>query len=286
MDLPNLKKKRISILGCGWLGFPLAKRILDKDISTLVKGSTTSFDKIEKLKESGIESYLINLNPSYELDSESITNFLDSDLLIIAIPPGIRRNPENFHISQINKLLPYIKQSPLQEIIYISSTSVYPDLNRIVTEKDVTAPGDAASKELVATENTITESVLDANVTIVRFGGLLGYDRIPGKYVKGKKDLTTQETPVNYIHRDDAIEALIAIISGEAPNQTFNIVAPIHSKRGEVYTKTCLEFNWPPPTYLVTEKLENYKIVSPQKFQSWYNFKFIYPDPLHFYYKL
>ena len=38
---------KISILGCGWLGLPLAKAIVENGFS--VKGSTTSSEKIATL---------------------------------------------------------------------------------------------------------------------------------------------------------------------------------------------------------------------------------------------
>ena len=40
-------KQRISILGCGWLGLPLAKELLDRSFE--VKGSTTSSNKLDQL---------------------------------------------------------------------------------------------------------------------------------------------------------------------------------------------------------------------------------------------
>ncbi len=286
MDHSKLDKKSISILGCGWLGLPLAQRIIQDDISTHVKGSTTTPEKIQKLEANGISAFLIQLDPDIEIDADQMKDFLKSDLLIVDIPPGLRRNSKGFHIAQIEKLLPFLQESPVKTIIYISSTSVYPNLNRIVYEEDVTTPDQADSDELVVAENLFLKLIPEKNITIVRFGGLLGYDRVPGKYVQGKKDLTTKDTPVNYIHRDDAIRAIIEIIINEPQDETFNIVAPIHSKRGDVYLKTCLQFGWQPPTFTKNSTLESFKIISSKKFQDHYNFDFKYPDPINFYYEL
>jgi 3-hydroxyisobutyrate dehydrogenase-like beta-hydroxyacid dehydrogenase len=51
--------KQISILGCGWLGSPLAKSLLEKGFS--VNGSTTSLEKITVLEKAGISAFQINL---------------------------------------------------------------------------------------------------------------------------------------------------------------------------------------------------------------------------------
>jgi 3-hydroxyisobutyrate dehydrogenase-like beta-hydroxyacid dehydrogenase len=46
--------KKISILGCGWLGFPLAKALLEK---VPHQWSTTSPDKISILEKAGIHPF-------------------------------------------------------------------------------------------------------------------------------------------------------------------------------------------------------------------------------------
>ncbi len=50
---------QISILGCGWLGVPLAESLIKKGFS--IKGSTTSEEKIEILTKKGIEAFLISI---------------------------------------------------------------------------------------------------------------------------------------------------------------------------------------------------------------------------------
>ena len=88
---------KISILGCGWLGLPLGKFLVEK--GHVVKGSTTSEDKISLLASVGIEPFLIKFSPQMETmqssdyrlttlnDDNSISQFLDSEVLIICIPP-------------------------------------------------------------------------------------------------------------------------------------------------------------------------------------------------------
>jgi 3-hydroxyisobutyrate dehydrogenase-like beta-hydroxyacid dehydrogenase len=51
---------QISILGCGWLGLPLAKALLENGFA--VKGSTTSQEKLSVLENSGIQPFLIALS--------------------------------------------------------------------------------------------------------------------------------------------------------------------------------------------------------------------------------
>ena len=281
----KIGKKRISILGCGWLGFPLAQRLLSDDISLKVKGSTTSADKIEKFKASGIEGFLFNLNPEISGNDDEIKSFFDCDTLIISIPPRLSKNEPDFHPRQIQSVIEHIKNSPVKEILYISSTSIYPDLNRVVVESDVVSPEQSPSPAMVEAENLLINLREERNVSILRHGGLLGYNRIPGKYVKGQKDLTTGSIPVNYIHRDDSVEIITTILKKGVVNETFNIVAPLHPIRKEIYIKSCAQFGWEAPTFQEPENRPEFKIISADKLNSFYEYDFKFPDPLQFYYE-
>ncbi|PSQ80339.1 MAG: NAD(P)-dependent oxidoreductase, partial [Bacteroidetes bacterium QS_1_63_11] len=42
----------VSVLGCGWMGRPLANALVDCDVS--VRGSTTTPEKVETLRQEGI----------------------------------------------------------------------------------------------------------------------------------------------------------------------------------------------------------------------------------------
>ncbi len=72
---------KISILGCGWLGFPLAKALIENDFS--VKGSTTSTDKIGLLENAGIAPFLIELGEN-EING-NIDEFLEKSQVLIIL---------------------------------------------------------------------------------------------------------------------------------------------------------------------------------------------------------
>gem|GEM_PF-4555050 len=52
----SLSKPTISIIGCGWLGLPLAEFLVQKGY--LIKGSTTREEKLDQLKSKGIQPFL------------------------------------------------------------------------------------------------------------------------------------------------------------------------------------------------------------------------------------
>ncbi len=271
----------VSILGCGWLGLPLAARIRRESPAVKVRGSTTTPGKLEQLSAAGIEAYLIRLAPGIAGEAPG---FFDSDGLVVNFPPRLAKTAPGFYLSQIRALTERIRLGRTEHIVFVSSTSVYPGLSRQVCETDVVLPGASASPLLVEAEQLMQALRPERTVTVLRLGGLMGYERIPGKYVRGQKDLSSGRLPVNYIHRDDAAGILVSMLDKGLVNDTFNGVAPLHPARREVYEASCRLFGWEPPTYAEPPVPPGFKIVCSDKLRAVYGYDFKYPDPLGFHY--
>ncbi|MVM33329.1 SDR family NAD(P)-dependent oxidoreductase [Spirosoma sp. HMF4905] len=274
-----MQNKSISIIGLGWLGLPLAKKIQIEGFR--VKGSTTSTEKTISLQQDGIDAYRLQLIPE---PIGNLTALLQVDTLIINIPPKAGKQGDDFHPEQISHLAEAIRQSSIRHIIYVSSTSIYPELNRVVVEDDVVEPHQSAAPGLVKAEQLILNLAPDRLVTILRCGGLLGYDRMPGKYVAGRT-VNTGSVPVNYLHRDDAVGILIHLIQRQISGK-FNAVSPQHPIREAIYRKNCADFGYELPTFVTPSEPIPYKVIGIEKLMLATNYQFLYPDPLAFYYKL
>ncbi len=274
-----MSAKAISIIGCGWLGLPLAQRLLTEGY--VLKGSTTSTEKVLTLNQIGIEGYTLQLVPNPVGNFEAL---LQADTLIIDISPKAGKMGDDFHPKQIEYLTAALKQSTVRHVIYVSSTSVYPELNRVVVENDVINAEQSAAPSLAKAEQLVQTLSDEKAVTILRYGGLMGYDRIPGKYVAGKI-IDSGNVPVNYIHRDDAVAVLVALIK-QGIAGTYNAVAPEHPTREAVYRKSCADFGYDLPAFTKSETSVAYKIVSPAKLIEATNYAFKYANPLQFYYEL
>lgn len=263
----------ISILGCGWLGLPLGKYLVENGHS--VKGSTTSESKLALLSETGIEPFLLKFSP--QIEGNNINHFLNSEILIICIPPRAGKYGDDFHVQQIESLLEYLPSSKVKSIIYTSSTSVYPDLNREVNEEDEVVENHA----LIKVENLLKS--VPKNVAILRCGGLMGGERIPAKYFAGKT-INTGKIPVNYVHQEDVIHIITMILEQGFWNETFNVVSPIHPIREEIYLKNCEELGFKKPIFEEPSEEIPFKIISSQKLIQRTGYKFIYDNPLNFEY--
>ena len=267
---------KISVLGCGWLGFPLAQRLLSHHDE--INGSTTTQKKISLLRQNGINPYLINLPDS--LSDTSVENFWNSDLYIINIPPGRKnKNVENDFPEVIDQILRKGKVNSVSWIIFASSTSVYNNLSGVTTEDDA-APGKASSatgEALLSSEKLIRGSGI--NYTILRLGGLYGYGRHPVKYLSGKKRLNGASKAVNLIHQVDCVNIIEEVITQKKKNEIYNLVSDGHPPRKELYQSAAEHFGLPLPEFLPNED-KNYKIVSNKKIKQDLQYRFIYPNPM------
>ena len=263
----------VSILGCGWLGLPLAEHLVKSGYK--VKGSTRTTEDLPILKSKGIESYLIVLDPDLKADNPD--SFFDSEVLIINFPPERRDDIVSYHDLQIKSLIDQVIISPISKVLFVSSTSVYPDLNRIVTEEDVEPPTKNSGKALLMAEDLLNQCD-EFNTTVLRFSGLIGYDRKPGRFLAGKKGVQNGDAPVNLIHRDDCINIIENIIENEIWNETLNACADMHPKRKDYYIHAASELGLDPPIFLESNNF-SYKIVSSEKLKRKLGYIYKYPNP-------
>ena len=249
---------QISILGCGWLGLPLAKALLKKGF--LVKGSTTSMEKIPLIKTAGIEPFIIQLEE--KKISDSITDFLaNSQILIIDIPPKLRGNSSENFVAKIATLIPFIENSTIEKVLFVSSTSVYGEDNGLVTDETPLNPDTEGGRQLA-----IVESLLQKNsrfeTTILRFGGLIGEDRNPVRFLSGRENIENPNAPINLIHQDDCIGIIEKIIVLNSWNKTYNAVAPFHPTRKEYYTQKAADLNLALPKFVPSNTMAGKTILS------------------------
>jgi nucleoside-diphosphate-sugar epimerase len=249
--------KTISIFGCGWLGFPLAQSFVNKGF--LVKGTTTSEEKIKVLKSTNIQPFIFNLE---ELPN-NILDFLNSDILIVNIPS---KNVEGF-----KNLISFIEKSSIQKVLFVSSTSVFESAEEIITEATILKECPLKDIEELFQQNTHFKT------TILRFSGLLGYHRKPGNWFKNGKVIPNPEGVVNMIHQDDCISIIEKIVAKNCWNTIFNASADTHPKRRDFYTKAFAEVGRTPPIFNENDK-KSIKIIGNEKLKKTLNFKFKYPN--------
>jgi nucleoside-diphosphate-sugar epimerase len=240
-------KQKICVIGCGWLGFPLAKSLVKKGHS--VKGSTRSPEKVNSLTSNQIEGFLLHIT------SEGIIGpiekcLTDCTTLVLNIPPRLRKNPEANYVMQMQHVLPYVEASSIENVILVSSTSVYDDSEffPLINETSKTSTTSNTALQLLAVE-ALFQNNKNFKTTVLRFSGLFGADRHPSKFLSGKNHVKNPDAPVNLIHQIDCIAIIETIIKQNVWNEIFNASTTPHPKRQNYYTSVCKAQNIPLPKF-------------------------------------
>ena len=242
-----------------------------------MKGSTTNPEKSQDLLKMGIEPYLVKLPTDKALDH----GLFECNHVVINIPPG-RRNPsvlKDYPLA-ISKLIDSIKFVGMARmIVFISSTAVYGSDVDLIDEETREKPETDSGMALLQAEEIIRESGIDFH--ILRFGGLAGSGRHPGRFLAGRNKIPNGHTAINYLHLNDAIGSVLHLLSGNLTNTVYNIVSPVHPMKSEFYSKWTNDLGLEPPTF-AESTIEFKREISGKKFIKETGYKFEYPDPMRY----
>ena len=233
--------KTIAIIGCGWLGLPLAEKLIQQDYNVI--GTTTSEDKLKSLQSKGIEAHLLDLDAA-----EYETSFLDdSDVLFLNIPPGLRNSPSGSFLKKLEPFIKKIKGSNIKKVVYVNSTAVYPS-SGIYDETSSFIPDSEKGKELLESEQLISTNF--ESTSVLRLGGLFGPNRHPSRFVRSAKQLENNST-ANLIHLTDVVNLSFAVLTREDAPKLINGVHSHHPDKYSFYKKAIESegkvFPYPPP---------------------------------------
>ena len=202
------KVKKIGVLGCGWLGLPLAKKLIDEGHK--VKGSTTQKEKISSLKSLGIAPFIVRCS---EDNCDGLDLFLQEvEVLILTLPPGLRQNPKRRFDLVIEQIVKRLVDSAVQEVVFISSTSVYGDARGDIREETPTLRITESGKQLLLCEEMLLTSP-SFKTTVLRFGGLIGPQRHPIYSLAKRAFIDNPNGIINFIHLEDCLQCLLAILA-------------------------------------------------------------------------
>jgi len=249
----------ISILGSGWLGLSLAERFVA--LGYRVRASTTSARRLQALAALPCDPYLLDIGRP----SDTIDAFLQSTTLIV--------NITSKDVDGFSWLVGRIEDSGIEAVLFVSSTSVYPLDSKVVSESDA---GESPEHPLVIIENLFRQSDKFGS-TIVRFGGLIGAGRHPGRFFRGNKIVRNPDAPVNLIHRDDCVNIIDKIVTGQVWGETFNACADTHPSKREFYARAASLAGAPTPEFAESDD-KSFKLIDNVKIKRALGYQFRYPD--------
>ena len=250
----------LSILGTGWLGFELAV-VLQNNYK--IKVSSRNEEKSRIYEDKGFSPFILN-----EEKLDSLENLLDTDYLFINFPPS----KFDDYLSFLNKIYEHKKIKDIEKIIFISSTSVYPNIEGFFNEEFEIE--NSSSKIVYEAEKL----VLNKSDIIFRVSGLVGDNRYFGKR-SANKVIEFPKTPINFVHRNDVINATKFVIDKNISG-IFNLCSNTHPTKEEIYSFNSKKYNFEKPIFLESGNFLN-RLIDGTKIEK-EGFTYKYENPFEF----
>lgn len=229
--------KAITILGTGWLGFELAISLKQK---YKIKVSSRTAEKIKIYEDEGLASYILN-----EDNLDSLEQLLETNYLFINFPPS----KFNDYVSFLSKIYNHKSIQNIEKIIFISSTSIYPNIEGLFNEEYQIK--DSSNNLVFESEKLVKEK----SDVIFRVAGLVGGSRYFGKR-SANKVVEYPKTPINFVHRNDVIEATKFVIENNI-NGIFNLCSKEHPTKEEIYSFNSKKYDFEKPIFLDNKEFLN-----------------------------
>ncbi|MFD1188910.1 NAD(P)H-binding protein, partial [Pontibacter rugosus] len=167
----------VAVLGCGWLGLPLAQALMAAGYP--VRGTTTTPSQLLTLRDIGIQPFLLRLAPTLlTTDADTLRVLLQGvEVLLLNVPPGRGPGQPEAYPVMLSHVAEAAAEAGVAHVLLVSSTGVYPDEARPMHEDDAQASTEADSHLLRA------EALFQGPTnTVVRMAGLMGPGRQPGRF--------------------------------------------------------------------------------------------------------
>ncbi|WP_165822016.1 NAD(P)H-binding protein [Hymenobacter edaphi] len=264
----------IAVLGCGWLGLPLARALAG--VGHAVAGSTTTADKRPALAAAGIRPHLLRLGP--ETTAADLAPLLaGAAVLVSSVPPSRAAANRSAYAAALQPVAAALADSSVRHVVFVSSTGVYPDEPRPMTEADAVASAEAEN-HLLRAEAVFRQPGQGWQTTVLRLGGLMGPGRAPGRFLAGRTDLPQPAAPVNLLHLDDAVGVIRAVIEQGVWGRTLNVCAAGHPPRQQFYQAAAAQLGLPAPQFRPDET--GGKLIRTAQLRGAVAYGFRYDDPL------
>lgn len=254
---------KIGIIGCGWLGEKIADHLLNNH---QIWTTTTSEEKAKRLSNKGLHSECIIFSESCQNIQTAWQTLPLLDVLIITVPfssrhqfTAMKNKYQNIQTFIANYTNP---------IFLMSSIGIYPQEPKTYTEN---CPTENLNETMLWVERLISQNFPQTN--ILRLGGLMGDNRKFSKY----NITTVLHQRVNHIHYQDIISAIDLLIQKNITGEILNIVAPNHPTKKEIIDYQT-QGNFTPNNDFSTPQ----RLISSEKIQQKYAFKFLKNQPIFF----
>lgn len=256
------------IVGAGWLGTPLAQTLIDQGHQVTV--TRRSQTRLDEFPLTSVQPALLDLNEPHS--QQQLIELIEQhqiERIVGAFPPGFRKGNGQEYAQQWQRLVSAAKQSSVNKLLMVSSTTVYPNLAVDMKEEDATLALAQTSEHFSDNARIMLQAeqyVIDSGIdyAIVRCSGLIGSDRHPSRFALRLKQVS-RKAPANMVHQNDAVAAT-AFALNQIDNEVVNATTPNTVSKAEFYqaaiTQSDLDIALPPVTETADKRILADKLVA------------------------
>ena len=273
---------KIAIVGCGYVGTRVAKKLRGQSDYT-VTATTTTPERVAQLE--GVAQRVAVLKGN---DIDAMTAVLqEQDAVMLCVGA---RNPHSYKESYLDTaktLVSMLQQTPtVKQVIYTGTYSVYGDRQgELVTEESAVAPANPNGEILAETERILlAASSPNLQVSILRLGGIYGPTRELVKIFGGWAGSTRPgagEDVTNWVHTDDIVGGMIFALENRLQG-IYNLVGDVALSSGELLDRIFETHNLPKASWDGSPSVRPYNArVSNLKIKA-AGYQFIHPEITEF----
>lgn len=237
----------IAIIGTGWLGLPLAQRLLS--LNEAVCATRTTAQRLVELEQLNIPCFTLSLDSQNGESSPAFVKELTNrriNTVIGCFPPRFRHGEGEAYADRWKTLVSGCKQAGVEKILMVSSTTVYPNSNINMDEDKASlllAQNNTLFSDSARTMLRAEQALIDSNIeyVILRYSGLFGPQRHPARFINKISSLSTV-APVNMLHLEDAINSVVFSLNS-VHNQILNVTCPMTVSKYEFYKQAALGYD-------------------------------------------
>lgn len=223
------------IIGAGWLGLAVAKHLRQHGWQV----ATTTRDS-KKLNS--------DITTQFSLESGQLSHSieLDNAFWFYCIPAGRTALAQQSYFRYLDAALMLSAKLNCRGFLMASSTAIYPNESEQFDENSQYQLVTERQQRMARAETT----VLNQGGKVLRFAGLFGPNRHPGRFLAGKELTSCGDDTVNMVHQADCVQAIHCLFDNWLRcDAIYNCVAPEHPSKSAFYAAAADKLSLPKPVF-------------------------------------
>ena len=254
---------RVLIVGCGYVGFPLATELARRGHDVFGLRRTNCSDAV--MKSVRVTPVCADISKPETL--QKLSRDYDWVVNCVASGGGGAEEYRQLYLQGMRNLVEWlvVPGAGKPRFIYTSSTGVYGQNDgSVVDESSATAPPTDTAKVLLEAENHLLTAGRERSfpAIILRSSGIYGPERgyLLKQFLRGEARIEGDGSRIlNMIHRDDLIRAIIAALERGRAGEIYNVTDDLPVSQLEFFNWLATKLGKPLPP-IATENS-----VAPQK---------------------